>query len=157
MHRLSRSQLGGQARPSESLMIMNAKILCLAALTFTTPAFAQSASEYLSKVFNGSAIIETDRKSDVDSGKASCDELRLKSGRHSLIIPTRSVQIALFSGSSDGVRFSCINGGGCIQWTGSHGVNWIILNGFTQDITRSISKAFGVLQESCGGAETRPF
>ena len=29
-------------------MIMNAKILCLAAITFTTPALAQSASEYLS-------------------------------------------------------------------------------------------------------------
>jgi len=134
------------------------KILpCLAALVFVSPAWAQSAEDYLAKVFNGSSISDGESHVFVKSGQISCATVRLRAGRHTLVFPPRSVELSLTRGSSSGVRFACINGGGCISWTADHGVNWVFIDGFTSEVTKSISNAFAALQESCGGAEKRPF
>ena len=121
-------------------------------------AIAQSASQYISKVFNGSEIYGTDRRTFVKSVDVSCENLRFSSGNRSLIIPTLSVSLALAHVNDvDSVRFACINGSGCISGSADHGVNWVFLTGFTPELTKSISKAFAALQEDCGGADKRPF
>jgi hypothetical protein len=137
---------------------MNKKLLCLGALFLLSPAFAQSASEYISKVFNSSEIFGSDKQGFVKSAEVSCQTLRFHAGSRSVIIPTLSVSLALAKvNDASAVRFACINGGGCISGTADHGVNWIFFTGFTPEVTKSISNAFSALQESCGGAEKRPF
>jgi hypothetical protein len=133
---------------------MKKKLICLTGLLFAPATFAQSASEYLSKVFNGSAIVDGDSQTYVKSGEVNCSTMRLNSGRYTLSFPTRSVALSI---GHSGVFFACINGGGCISWKADHGLNWIFIGGFTSEVTTSISNAFAALQETCGGPEKRPF
>jgi hypothetical protein len=134
---------------------MKKKLITLMALVIAAPALAQNASEYLSKVFNGAGVSGTQGTGFVKSTRISCAELNFSVGKSVIQFPVRAVNIAVLP--NGGIRFDCINGGGCITGLYDHGVNYAFLNGFTSEIEKSIINAFGAFQDSCGGKDPRPF
>ena len=117
---------------------------------------AESAKEFLEKALVGAGI---DQMTRVTGARISCDSIEL-SYNHGLaplphddvITPVKRVE------ADDGfgrVKFDCINGGACLNF--SYGRNSLSLTGITRKLSNSLTHAFQVLQQDCGGKETSSF